>query len=122
MGLELVGRVSRTSLIVLAPVSLAGGLLGGWPGALGTVAGGALSLASLHWLSRGVRNAGAFLAGGRAHPLWVIALGCRYLLFFGAVALLLWSGAVHPFGLVAGLSVLPPVLIILGLRAARAAA
>jgi len=120
MGLELVGRVSRTSLIVLVPVSLAGGLLGGVAGALGTLAGGLLSLASLVWLSRGVRSAGAFLAGGRAHPLWVIALGCRYTLLFGAVALLLWSGTVHPVGLLAGLSVLPPVLIILGLRATRA--
>ena len=42
MGLELVGRVSRTSLIVLVPVSLAGGLLGGVAGALGTLAGGLL--------------------------------------------------------------------------------
>ena len=38
---------------------------------------------------------------------------------FGAVALLLGYGIVHPFALVAGLSVLPPVLIALGLRAAR---
>jgi hypothetical protein len=120
MGLELVGRVSRTSLIILAPVSLAGGLLGGLAGALGTLAGGLLSLASLFWLSRGVRSVDGFFAGGRKHPLWVIALGCRYSLLFGAVALLLWSGAVHPVALLAGLSVLPPVLIILGLRATRA--
>ena len=122
MGLELVGRVTRTSLIILAPVSLAAGLLGGGAGALGALAGGLLSLASLWWLSRGVRSAGAFFAGGRAHPLWMIALGGRYTLFFGAVALLLWSGAVHPVGLLAGLSVVPPVLILIGLRASRAAA
>jgi hypothetical protein len=36
------------------------------------------------------------------------------------VALLLWSGTVHPVGLLAGLSVLPPVLIVLALRAPRA--
>lgn len=122
MGLELVARVSRTSLVVLVPVSLAGAWIGGAPGAVGTVAGGLLSLLSFHWLSRGVRNAGAFLAGGRSHPLWVIGLGLRYTVLFGAVALLLGTGAAHPMGLVAGLSVLPPVVIILGLRAARVTA
>ncbi|HEV2055447.1 MAG TPA: ATP synthase subunit I [Methylomirabilota bacterium] len=120
MGLELVARVSRVSLALLVPVLLASAWIGGASSALGTLAGGLLSLGSLHWLSRGVRNAGAFLAGGRSHPLWVMALALRYAVLFGVVALLLWSGAAHPMGLVAGLSVLPPVLIILGLRAARA--
>jgi len=59
------------------------------------------------------------LAGGRSHKLWVIALGLRYVVLFAVVALLLRTGAAHPLGLVAGLSVLPPVVIILGLRAAR---
>jgi len=122
MGLELVVRVSRTSLVLLVPVSLAGAWIGGVPGAVGTVAGGLLSLLSFHWLSRGVRNAGAFLAGGRSHPFWVIGLGLRYTVLFGAVALLLGTGIAHPMGLVAGLSVLPPVVIILGLRAARVTA
>src|SRR6266511_2413218 len=105
MGRELVARVSWISLMLLVPVSLAGGLL---------------SLGSLYWVSRGVRNAGGFLAGGRSHKLWVIALGLRYAVLFAVVALLLRTGAAHPLGLVAGLSVLPPVVIILGLRAARA--
>jgi hypothetical protein len=38
---------------------------------------------------------------------------------FGAVGLLLWSGLVHPVALIAGLSILPPVLIAAGLRSAR---
>jgi hypothetical protein len=51
--------------------------------------------------------------------LWALGLGLRYVLLFGAVALLLGYGLVHPLALVAGLSVLPPVLIACGLRAAR---
>ena len=51
---------------------------------------------------------------------WIIALGLRYAVLFAVVALLLRTGAAHPLGLVAGLSVLPPVVIIVGLRAARA--
>ncbi|HET8579168.1 MAG TPA: ATP synthase subunit I [Methylomirabilota bacterium] len=119
MGLDLVARVSRTSLVLLVPLALAGGLLGGAAGALGTAAGGLLSLASFRWLARGVRSAGAFFAGGRAHPLWVIGLGLRYTVLFGAIALLLATRAAHPVGLLAGLSILPSVVIILGLRAAR---
>jgi ATP synthase I chain len=122
MGLELVARVSRTSLVLLVPVALIGAWIGGASAALGAVAGGLLSLASFHWLSRGVRNAGAFLGGGRTHPLWMIALGLRYTALFGVIALLLATGIAHPMGLVAGLSVLPPVVIFFGLRAARATA
>jgi hypothetical protein len=121
-GRELVARVSRAALILLVPLSVAGGLLGGLEGALGTLAGGLLSLGSFHWLSRGVRTVGAFFAGGRAHPLWVIGLGVRYTALFGAIALLLASGAAHPVGLLAGLSILPPVVIAVGLRAGRTAA
>jgi hypothetical protein len=120
MGLELVQRVSKTVLVVLVPTCLAGGVLLGWPGVLGALAGGLISLASLHWIARGVRSAAGFFAGGRAHPLWVLGLGLRYVLLFGAVGLLLVSGAVHPVALMGGLSILPPVLIVLGLRATRA--
>ena len=121
MGPELVARVSRISLMLLVPVSLASAWIGGAASAIGTVAGGLLSLGTLYWVSRGARNAGAFLAGGRSHKLWVIALGLRYAVLFGVIALLLRTGAAHPLGLVAGLSVLPPVVIILGLRAVRTA-
>lgn len=119
MGLELVSRVSRTVAVLLAPAALVGGALAGWPGALGALAGGCISLLSLNWIARGVRSAAGFFAGGRAHPLWVFGLGLRYVLLFGAVGLLLGSGAVHPMALMGGLSILPPVLIVLGLRAAR---
>jgi hypothetical protein len=119
MGLDLVGRVNRVVLALLVPVTLAGGVLAGWPGALGALAGGLISLASFTWIARGVHSSAKLFAGGRAHPLWALGLGLRYVLLFGAVALLLGYGIVHPLALVAGLSVLPPVLIAFGLRAAR---
>jgi len=120
MGPELVSRVSWITLILLVPVTLCSAWIGGATSAVGTVAGGLLSLGSFYWISRGVRNAGGFPAGGRSRKLWVIALGLRYAALFAVVALLLRTGAAHPLGLVAGLSVMPPVVIILGLRAARA--
>ena len=120
MGPELIARVNWITLLLLVPVTVASAWLGGVSSAIGTVAGGLLSLASLYWVSRGVRNAGGFLAGGRSNRGWVIALVFRYAVLFGVVALLLRTGAAHPLGLVAGLSILPPVVIILGLRAVRA--
>ena len=119
MGRDLVGRVSRAVLALLVPLALAGAALGGLPGALGVVAGGLISLASFTWIARGVHTSTRLFAGGRAHPLWVLVLGLRYILFFGAVALLLGFRLAHPLALVAGLSVLPPVLIAFGLRASR---
>jgi hypothetical protein len=116
MRREFVPDVSRTMLVLLAPASLVAGIAAGWPGAIGVVVGGVISLASLHWIGRGVSAGAAFFAGGRAHPLWVFALGLRYCLMFGVIASLLGSGLVHPVALVAGLSILPPVLIVLGLR------
>jgi len=120
MGRDLVGRVSLGVVVLLAPVILAGGVLAGWPGALGAVAGGLISLASFTWIARGVHSSTKFLAGGRAHPLWALGLGLRYVVLFGIVALVLGYGMVHPLALVAGLSVLPPVLIACGLSVARA--
>jgi ATP synthase I chain len=117
-GIELVGRVSRGVLALLVPVSIATGLYFGWSGVLGALAGGLISLVSLNWIARGVRSADAFFAGGRTHPMWIAALGLRYVLLFGAVGLLLGSGTVHPMALMVGLSILPPVLIVFGLRAA----
>jgi len=120
MGPELVTRVSWITLLLLVPVTLASAWIGGASSAIGTVAGGLLSLGSFYWIARGARNASGFFAGGRSHKLWIFALGLRYAALFGVVALLLRTGAAHPLGLVAGLSILPPVVIILGLRAARA--
>lgn len=120
MGAELVAQASRAVVVLLVPATLAGGALAGWAGALGALAGGLISLASLYWIARGVRSAAGFLAGGRGHPLWLMSLGLRYTLLFGVVAFLLGSGAVHPLALMGGLSILPPVLIVLGLRASRA--
>jgi|SRR5688572_28995861 len=119
MGRDLVGRVSRAVLALLVPLTLAGAVLAGWSGALGALAGGLISLGSFTWIARGVHSGAHLFAGGRAHPLWALGLGLRYVVLFAAVALLLGYGIVHPLALVAGLSVLPPVLIAFGLRAAR---
>jgi len=116
MDCELVGRVTRATLLALVPVGALAALLAGWPGAGGALAGGLVSLWSFRWIVRGARGAAALFAGGRPGTLWVVGLGLRHVTLFAAIALCLWSEAAHPLGLVAGLSLLPPVLVLFGLR------
>lgn len=120
MDRDLVTRVSCTALVVALLAAALGGLLAGRAGALGVLAGALVSLASFRWLARGARVSSALLAGGRAHPLWLLGLGLRYLVLFGGIVLLLRAG-LHPLAVMAGLSVLPPILLALGWMAAREA-
>lgn len=120
MSADFVGRVSRAMLIALLPVAVCGGQLCGWPGAVGSLAGGLISLGSFRWLASGVAQAAAPVARpGLA--VSALGVGLRHLALFGALALVLWSGAAHPVALLAGLSLLPPILIACGLREARVA-
>lgn len=116
MDRDLVGRVAMTGALALVLLAAAALYVAALPGFLGVLSGGAVGLASLAWLSLGYRGALALWSGGRAHPLWLVSLSLRHLFLFAALGILLWSGYVHPLGLVAGLSVIPPVLIAQALR------
>lgn len=118
MDRDLVGRVAGGGTLALVPLAAAALYLADLPGLLGVLAGGGVALASLLLLNMGCRRGLALWSGGRVHPLWVLSLGLRHLSFFAALGILLWSGYVHPLGLVAGLTVFPPVLVALALRAA----
>jgi len=114
MGGEFVPRVSRVMLIALGPVAMCGALLAGWRGALGALAGALISLGGFRWIASGVaRTASPEARGGLG--LSALAAGVRHLALFGALAVVLWSGAAHPGALLMGVSVLPPVVIALGL-------
>jgi hypothetical protein len=120
MGLELVAGVSRVMLLTIGPAAAGGGLLAGWPGALGAAAGCLVSLGSFRWLAAAVTRAAVSRGARPGLPLSGLAAGLRHLSLFAALAALLWAGA-HPVALLAGLSVLPPALIALALRQARVA-
>ena len=119
MSDEFVGRVSRVLLVALGPVAVGGGLAAGWPGAVGSLAGGFISLGSFRWVASGVARASAPEAS-RGQALSALGVGLRHLALFGTLAVVLGTGVAHPLALVAGLSVLPPVLIALGLFERRA--
>jgi ATP synthase I subunit len=114
MTSEFVRRVSVAMLVALGPLAACAALLAGWPGAVGVLAGGLVSLGSFRWIADGVARAAAPGAHGRL-GVSALAVGARHLALFGALAAVLWSGAAHPLALFAGLSVLPPLLIAFGL-------
>ena len=122
MTSELMVRVLGLSAAWLLPLTAGGVYLAGLPGGAGVLAGGGVALGNLWLLGRGSARALALFTGGRPHPLWVVSVGLRHLAVFGLLALLLSSARVHPAALLAGLSVLPPVLIMCALRGAREAA
>ena len=122
MDRDLVERVTGATLVVLVPAVIGGGFLAGWRGAVGVLSGALISLASFRWVAHAGQRAARLLSGGRPGALWVLALGFRQTTMFGLIALLVWSGSAHPAALVAGLSLLPPILIAFGLRASRATA
>jgi ATP synthase I chain len=120
MSSDFVGRVSRAMLVALAPVAAGGAFLAGWPGAIGSLAGGFISLGSFRWIAHAAARA-SMSSGRTGLALSALAVGARHLALFGVLAWVLWSGAAHPVALLAGLSVLPPIVIVLGLSEARLA-
>jgi hypothetical protein len=117
MDRELVQRVTAAIVLASIPVGAVAALLAGASGAVGALAGALIALAGFRWIARAARLGAARLEGGRPGPLWVLGLGLRHLTLFALIAGLLWSGVAHPAALVAGLSLLPPAVIVVAWRA-----
>jgi hypothetical protein len=111
----LVSRVTVLGIFAIAAVTASAAWLWGVAGAAGTIGAGAIALLNFRWLARGAARA---LAGGGPRGA-LVGLGLRYLATLGALALLLSSGWAHPVAVVAGIAVLPLVLIVEGLRVTR---
>lgn len=120
MSGEFVGRVSRAMLLALLAVAACAGLMAGWAAAVGGLAGGLISLGSFRWIARGVTRASTSPAG-RGLALSALAVGGRHIVLFGALAIVLWSGAANPVALLAGMSLLPPIVIAFGLSETKLA-
>jgi hypothetical protein len=121
MDREFVRRAVRSTLVALGVLTMLAATVAGASAALGALGGGALSLLSFIGLARGAAHASASFAGGRPRVLWTLGMAGRYLALFAGVAALLWAG-VSPIGLGAGVTVLPAVVVTLGLRPPRPAA
>jgi hypothetical protein len=71
------------------------------------------------WLTRRAGRIGRGIATTSSGAGWAVASGLRLLAIGVVCVVLLKLEVVHPVGLVAGLTVLPGMIIVEGLRAAR---
>ena len=115
-AIAFVKRASVETAVVLSALAVAASLIFGPAVGVGVVAGGALALVNLWWLARRVVAATEAPVSN-----WSLGSVLRLGGVAGAVAIVLTSGFAHPVGLVAGLTVLPFVLVARGLAAAREA-
>jgi len=113
---DLTTSVTRRCAVAVAVLALAGGWLGGAPGAAGVVAGGALALGSFRWL---VARVVAVSAGPTLPSGWIAVTGLRFAAVAALAAIAFAAGWVHPIALLAGYTVLPVALVTQGLRLAR---
>jgi hypothetical protein len=114
---ELAGGVIRLGLAALAVGAVAAVAVGGPRLALGVVGGGLIALMDFRWLARDAARLTTPWPGER--PPRLLPIGLRHLAALSGLTLLIAGGWTHPLAVIAGLGVLPPVLIAQGLRSAR---
>ena len=114
---ELKRRVTRLTSVAGVALAAITAVLAGGSAAAGILAGGALALIDFRWLAAHATLAIAHPAAGR---VWLVGAGLRFLIFLAAAGTLLATGVAHPVALLAGVTLLPCVVLAQGLRAARA--
>ena len=116
---DLTSRVSRDACVLGVALAGPAAYLAGAPAAVGALAGVGLAVGNFRWLAASAARA---LDDGPARPLWSMGAALRLTAVALAALLALASGHAHPLAMVAGLSVLPVLVVFHGLRAARAEA
>jgi hypothetical protein len=119
---DLTTRVLRLGVCTVAALSVAGLWIGGGTGAVGVLGGGLLALLNFGWLHREVAAVARRMAAGESSGVTWRRLGLRQAAVLGGLGLLIGLGWGHPVGVAVGLASIPPILIVEGLRSARAAA
>jgi len=114
---DLTSGVTRRAALAVLVAALAGGWLGGAPGALGVLAGGALGLLSFRLLAARVRAVAA--VGPSLTAPWPLLAGLRFAAVAGVAGLLFVHGWAHPVAWLVGYSALPLAVVLQGLRMAR---
>ena len=118
---DLSGRVTWSGLAAVGALSAAAGWAVGAEAAAGVVGGGAVALLNFRWLTRSAAHVAALVRDGGPGGVALRGAWLRHLSTVGALGLLLGSGWTHPLAVILGLSILPPIVIAEGLRAAREA-
>jgi hypothetical protein len=113
---ELTRRVCRAGMLAVAVLTAGTALLFGAREAAGVAAGGGIAFGTFRWLARDAASLAAI--GQPASASRLLPIGFRQIAAFAALALVIGSGWCHPVAVAAGIALLPPVLVVQGLRAA----
>jgi hypothetical protein len=116
---ELSARVTMGTAVVLTVLAAAAGWLAGAAASVGVLAAGALTIGNFLWLARSASVRGDGAARARAGA-WALMAGVRFTVLAGVLAGLLASGWAHPVAVVAGLAVLPSIVVVAGLAGVAA--
>ena len=119
MPSDLSARVTLSGLAAVLAVTAAAGWIAGAEGAAGVAGGGAIALVNFRWLAKSAARMAALAREDRSAVVGWRRMWLRHLLTVGALGFLVGGGWAHPLAVIVGLSVLPPVLVAQGLRAAR---
>jgi ATP synthase I chain len=115
---ELTHRVLRAGVLAVGAVAVGAAVLFGLGEGAGVAAGGGIAFGSFRWLAR---DAARLVApDGPAPARRLLGIGLRQMAALAGLTALIASGWSHPVAVAAGLALLPPVLVIQGLRAAAA--
>ena len=114
---DLTSRVSRDACVLGVALAGPAAYLGGLDGALGAAAGAGIAVGNFRWLASRAQATGG--DGSPARPLWSLAAGLRLAAVVVALGVVVASGHAHPLAIVAGVSVIPIVVVVHGLRGAR---
>jgi hypothetical protein len=112
---ELTTGVTRWTALAVLLAALAAGWVGGAPGALGVLAGGALALLSFRLLAARLR---AVTAAQTAGAPWPVLAALRFAVVAGVAAMLFAGGWAHPVAWLVGYTALPLAVVLQGLRLA----
>lgn len=113
-------RVTVSSACALAALALPAAWMGGPTAGLGLLGGGAIAVLNFWWLARGAGMLGA--GAGHARVATAVTLaGLRFLALLAALVAVWATGWAHPVAIVLGLTVLPAVVVVEGLRLTRQA-
>jgi hypothetical protein len=113
---ELTTGVTQQTAVAVAVAAIGGAWIGGGPGAVGVLSGGALGLVGFRLLAARVR---ALAAGPMPAAPWALLASLRFAAVSGVAALLFVGGWAHPVAWLVGYSALPLAVVLQGLRLAR---
>jgi hypothetical protein len=114
---RMTARITRETVVIVVLLCAPAAWLGGGPAVGGVVAGAALGLLNLQFLTAAASAMSVRLSGRAMSGAWLAVSSFRFIVVLAACVALFTAGWVHPVALLAGLTILPVEVLRHGLAA-----